>query len=87
MKVNKMGRDIEPTDLDIKIARNGIMLHLTKITKLVYIFGDIDTAIRECGLTDFIDNEVMVKATLSAYNRLYENIIDELSHKLHDEAL
>lgn len=67
-----MGTDVEATETDIQVARNGIRAQLVN-TKLIEMFGDLDSAITALGMEEFIENEARVIAQERAYTRMLSN--------------
>lgn len=67
-----MADGIQPTEQDIEIARNGVLINLQSMCP------DVD----EQAMTKFIDQQARVIASERAYQRMLQNILhirDELS--------
>lgn len=72
-----MADGIVPTELDWKIAKDGVMLQFS-ITDLAKNYsGTPEEAAEHFGLTKFIDNMISVCAYDSASLRLYTNAINK----------
>lgn len=77
--------DVVPHEDELMIARSSTMLQLTETTRLVELFGDIETAIDELGMRDFIENQIKVKAQDRAWVRVTENRMREMLHSMSGE--
>lgn len=67
-----MAVGVFPTESDLKIARDGLLLSLEASTQC----EDVESFIVENILTDFIENQVRVKAANEAYSRMQSNVIN-----------
>ncbi|ASV44421.1 hypothetical protein PBI_SCTP2_406 [Salicola phage SCTP-2] len=75
-----MGKDVEPTEEDLRTARHGVMLQLRNHCEAFKELtnGDLDQALDmlgEMGLNNFIENQVQVIASERAYSRFLHSCI------------
>ena len=70
--------DVVPSKDEINAARSGIYMQLKETTKLAEIYGSLTQAIETLGLGDFIENQVQVSASQTAWIRETENKIFKL---------
>jgi len=82
-----MGRDtVTANKSELDIARSATYMRLKETTKLIEIFGSLASAIEECGLADFIDNNVECTAQDRAWVRYMENLLRDKLHGQITEA-
>lgn len=72
-----MADGVEPTETDLKIARNGLLMQMKASVKC----EDVEQFIIDTGLTDFVENEIKVKACNMAMLRMQSNVINNRSLK------
>lgn len=56
-----MAEGLKPTENDLTIARNGIMLQLNTVTALKE-FDSLEEGVDALGMREFIENQIMVLA-------------------------
>jgi hypothetical protein len=69
-----MAEGLMPTENDLTIARNGIMLQLQTVTALKE-FDTLEEGVDALGMRDFIENQIMVLACERIALRQAQNIL------------
>lgn len=77
--------DVIPHPDEVAAARTGIYMQLKETTKLVETYGSLAQSIETLGLGDFIENQVKVNASQTAWVRAMEvrmrnRKVDDRSH-------
>jgi len=73
-----MGTDVKPTELDLRVARDGIRLQLSQY------YPDVSLFIEKHDLYAFLENQAQVIAHLRAEVRKLNNCLNEKEPTIFD---